>query len=329
MSNTPHDALIKAILGQPEHAVAALRSIVPAALRDALVWSELRQEQASFTRVDGGTRHSDLLFAVPLREVDADAPPGSPRREALLYLLLEHQSTPDPLMAVRLLVYVARLFEERVLRAGAQRAPVVIPIVLAHGERPWSEAMTLDTLYDGPKALLDALGPLVPRLSYLLEDLTTLSDDAIASKLGSAVIRTTWTVLRDARTTEDLFDYAKRLLVLLAAARRQDRSAFASLFEYLLRTKDANANTARKVAAMMPPETQEYIVTAYESLIAEGVLQGKATAGRSTLAKLLRLKFGELGDEQLSRIEAADAATVDLWTERVLFAATVDDVFRG
>jgi hypothetical protein len=40
-------------------------AIVPPVLRDALECSELRQEQASFTRVDGGTRHSDLLFAVP------------------------------------------------------------------------------------------------------------------------------------------------------------------------------------------------------------------------------------------------------------------------
>jgi len=154
MSNTPHDALVKAILGRPEHAATALRVIVPAALREALDWSALQREEASYVRVDGGTRHSDLLFSVPLRDDTS--------RNALVYVLLEHQSTSDPLMALRLFVYVARLFEERVLRARVTKVPLVIPIVLAHGEQPWVGSLTLDGLYDAPPALLEALGPLVP-----------------------------------------------------------------------------------------------------------------------------------------------------------------------
>ena len=108
MSTTPHDTLIKAILSTPAHSATALRAILPSALSDALNWGALRAEPTEYVRVDGGSRHSDLLFSVPFR--------GEPPREALVYVLLEHQSTPDPLMALRLFVYIARLFEERVLR---------------------------------------------------------------------------------------------------------------------------------------------------------------------------------------------------------------------
>ena len=122
MSNTPHDALVKSILGEPKHAIAALRSMAPAALRDALDWSGLRRENASYVAIEGGARHSDLLFSVPLR-----AMPDVPPREVFIYVLLEHQSTPDPLMALRLFVYVARLFEERSCASRGKGCPFLSP----------------------------------------------------------------------------------------------------------------------------------------------------------------------------------------------------------
>jgi predicted transposase YdaD len=35
MDNTPHDALFKAVFGQPEHAAGALRAVLPAELSAA------------------------------------------------------------------------------------------------------------------------------------------------------------------------------------------------------------------------------------------------------------------------------------------------------
>jgi len=336
MSNTPHDALVKAILGRTEHAANALRSLVPEALRDALDWSALRRENASYVSVDGGSRHSDLLFSVPLLEGTAAADSGA--REVLIYVLFEHQSTPDPLMALRLFIYVGRLFEERVLRDGLARAPLVIPIVLAHGERPWVEPLSLDELYDAPSELIDALGPLVPRLTYLLEDVTPLSDEQIRGRVASAVLRMTWSLLRDSRTTmADLEAYVVSLIELWNAASREDRPAFVSLFEYLVRVQEADPATVRRVIALLPDEAQEDIVSAYDKIRAEGQLEaeakgkaeGKAEGRRITLAKLLQLKFGALSDDVRARVDAADDAALDLWTERVLFATTLEQLFAA
>ena len=337
MSTTPHDTLVKAILGRPEYAAAALRSIVPTALVGALDWSALRQEDAEFVRVEGGTRCSDLLFAVPFlaEGVTSEEPP----REALVYVLLEHQSTPDSLMALRLFVYVARLFEKRVLRADAARVPLVVPVVLAHGERPWSEALSLEALYDAPPTLIDALGPLVPRLTYALEDLTPLSDEVLAARVADSVVRLTWTVLRDARTSSDLSAYALHLRDLLRVVRRRDCPAFASLFEYIMRTKEYDQATARAVVAMVQSEAQEEesMVSAYDGLLAEseargeakGEARGEAKGRRLTLAKQLQLKFGALSDEVRARLDGADEASLDEFAERILFATTVEGVFGG
>jgi len=44
------------------------------------------------------------------------------------------------------------------------------------------------------------------------------------------------------------------------------------------------------------------------------------------LLRLLKLKFGELPEASLQRIEGASQADLLLWSERVLTAKTLDDV---
>ena len=60
---------------------------------------------------------------------------------------------------------------------------------------------------------------------------------------------------------------------------------------------------------------------------ARGKAEGKAEGRRLTLAKLLQLKFGALSDEVRARLDAADDAALDLWTERVLVATTLEQLF--
>ena len=55
----------------------------------------------------------------------------------------------------------------------------------------------------------------------------------------------------------------------------------------------------------------------------EGRREGRHEGQRQALEKLLRLKFGELGPEDLERIESADEATLDLYISRVLTADSV------
>ena len=58
--------------------------------------------------------------------------------------------------------------------------------------------------------------------------------------------------------------------------------------------------------------------------IIEGMQQGQARS----LSRQLRLKFGDISDEVLRRVEFADASTLDEWSERILTANSIDDVMR-
>ena len=46
------------------------------------------------------------------------------------------------------------------------------------------------------------------------------------------------------------------------------------------------------------------------------------------LLRLLFLKFGEIPEEIRGRIAAADAETILTWSERILTAERMDDIFR-
>lgn len=104
MIPNPHDAIFKAVLGKPEHARGVLRSVVPAALAEALDWSALTLQPGNFVDLALKEQFTDLLYSATWRD-------GG---EVLIYFLFEHFSAPpkaDALLAYRLLRYQVRIWE--------------------------------------------------------------------------------------------------------------------------------------------------------------------------------------------------------------------------
>jgi predicted transposase/invertase (TIGR01784 family) len=97
---TPHDALFKAVFSQPEHAAGELRHLLPPTFAERIDWPTLALVSGAYVDEDLRHSHSDLLFSARCEGASV-----------LLYLLFEHQSTHDPLMAYRLLRYMVRIWE--------------------------------------------------------------------------------------------------------------------------------------------------------------------------------------------------------------------------
>src|SRR5690606_21311393 len=116
--------------------------MLPSALLAKLDLSTLQLRPGSF--VDRSLRqvHSDLLYSVQLES-----------HRAYIYVLLEHQSSPDPSMPFRLLEYLVRIWREHVERAKRRSGralplPVIVPLVLHHGESGWNTARQFHDLFD-------------------------------------------------------------------------------------------------------------------------------------------------------------------------------------
>jgi hypothetical protein len=60
---------------------------------------------------------------------------------------------------------------------------------------------------------------------------------------------------------------------------------------------------------------------------AEGKAEGRVEKQRQTLTKLIKLRLGEPDASTLARLQAASEDDLDLWTERILTAETLSELF--
>ncbi len=163
-ADQPHDSLFKLAFSNAASGGALLRAVLPEALAERVDWASLSLRSGSFTDPKRGKLESDLLFSA-----DVDG------REALFYFLVEHQSSMDATMAWRVWRYVTRIWDWYVGESkAAPRLPLVVPVVVYHGERRWTAARSVGALIDVDEAFAASSPELVPNLRYLLEDLMQL-----------------------------------------------------------------------------------------------------------------------------------------------------------
>jgi predicted transposase/invertase (TIGR01784 family) len=99
-THNPHDALVRRVFSRTENAVGELRAVLPEALSARIDWASLRLVDGRFVDPELADRSTDLLFTADIAGY-----------EAFVYLLLEHQSTVDGLMPLRLLRYLLRIWD--------------------------------------------------------------------------------------------------------------------------------------------------------------------------------------------------------------------------
>ncbi len=180
MASSPHDALFKETFGQADIARSELEVILPVEVRAHLDRSTLVVRPGSFVDEELQQVHSDLLYAVRTKG-------GG---EGLVYVVFEHQSSFDATMPFRLLRYMVRVWE-RWLRDNpkAKKLPIVLPVLLHHGDGRWSVAPDFASILDAEPGLLEAVRPFQPMFRFVLDDLTALSLEELAARALDALGR--------------------------------------------------------------------------------------------------------------------------------------------
>jgi hypothetical protein len=329
VSSNPHDALFKALLAQPEHALGALRTVVPPVIAEALDWPTLAPCPGNFVDDELRERHTDLLFSLAWRG-------GG---DALVYVLFEHQSTSDHRMAFRLLRYLVRIWERWLSdHPRADALPMIVPVVLYHGAAPWSAPMTLDALLDIPAAVRRAVAPHLPWFTSLLDDLSKVPDQELRDRAMSAVSRLAYACFKHARTRADLLDLLDVTgLVSEVHAAPNGLQALGLVARYILLVNDhVEINELRAfLGRVAGPEAKDIVMTAGERLIQQGEERGLQQGEergiqkgeRGMLLRQLRKRFGSQVDADVEqRVEAASAAQIAIWADRVLSEATLAEI---
>lgn len=326
MIANPHDALFKAVFGQPEHARGTLRAIVPAVLAEALDWSSLALEPGSFVDSELSQQHTDLLFSATWRD----------GREVLMYLLFEHQSSPptEGLMAHRLLRYQVRIWERwRTDHPNAKTLPMIIPVVMYHGVAPWLEPRSFDALLDVPAGMRSAVEPYVVRFMYLLHDLSEIPDDELHNgAMWTALVKLASICFKHARTGPGFMTILSRWMDVVREVARAPNGleALALVMRYILEVSEHVGSDALQalLEREIGPEAKDTIVTTGQQLIQQGIEQGMKRGGQRVLLHMLRQRFGKAVDADAEqRVATASLEEIEAWALRVPSAATLADVF--
>jgi hypothetical protein len=145
-----------------------IRLYVNPHLEDRLDPATLKRCNGTYVTADLRERRSDLVWLIRAKD----------ERWFYIYLLLEFQSRVDRFMAVRLLGYIALLWQDLIAQKQIMpdgHLPPVLPLVLHSGSSPWTAPRTMTELITTP---LPALAPMQPAFSYLLLDENRLPTDA-------------------------------------------------------------------------------------------------------------------------------------------------------
>ena len=172
VSQTPHDAVFRQMLMHQAVAKDFLQLYLPAPFLAICELDSLQLVFGSFVEEDLRASYSDILYSLRTRHG-----PG------YVYALIEHQSTPDKLMAFRLLRYALAAMQ-RHLDAGHDTLPLVVPILFYHGKvSPWPWARNWQQLFADP-----ALAKALYSNDFPLVDLTVMPDNQIARHRRMAML---------------------------------------------------------------------------------------------------------------------------------------------
>ena len=296
--------------------VEGLLQIVAGDLADQLDFSQLRQVNQSFIPDSLRKQESDVIYLVPFRSEELG--------DVWVYLLIEHQSVPSPVMGFRILFYMVNIWDAQ--RRGWEDAKVpesewhfrpIIPIVLYTGSQTWEMPITMEVVMDLPQAL----GRFVPTFDALFlnvkgEDdpdflrqvhpfrlLLGLIRQEDATKADfEAVLRQVVQVLKELPEESPQWSRAMYYLVLLIYHRRptDEREALMDVVAQTL----VERRQVEEVQDMTQTIAEYFIQEGEERGEKRGEKRGELRAKREAVLKLLQLRFDSIPPSLIKKIKS-------------------------
>jgi predicted transposase/invertase (TIGR01784 family) len=309
----PHDKLFKAAFSNPETAAAFLRSHLPSSLSNSIGWSSLEFLPGSFIDEQLRGSEADLLFRVKSKEDDL-----------FLYVLWEHRSSPAPLMALRLLSYMVRIWTQQAQEQGAalQLSPI-LPVVLAQDQRSWKISERFGDLFGLSEERWAQVDAFTPDFAFRLLQLVDMPYEKIA---GTPEGILTLRALKAEAVGELLHEvvWEPRLLraVSLETAER--------FFRYMLNAGIDKQTFERRVQDINSVEILQRAMTLADQYRQEGLEQGETRAQRRMLLEVLTTRFDVVPQglrENLEELTDREKLTALLKT--ALRCASLEDFVRS
>jgi len=225
----------------------------------------LQIESGSYVEEDLAAHYSDIVYRLELKEN---------KGSAYIYCLLEHQSSPERLMPLRIIKYQLAIIQNHLDRhkdKGKEvKLPVVASLVFYNGEEtPYPYHLDIAELFDDVDAYKQA-----PLGVFRLVDLTVTEDNKILQHGKLALLEILLKHIRDR-------DFSKVIALIVEALKvgldaQVSNSLFNSAFSYLMSAKETeDIKQLIKQINKEIPDLKENIMTYAEELMQKGEQKGK------------------------------------------------------
>ncbi|UCM85692.1 MAG: Rpn family recombination-promoting nuclease/putative transposase [Rickettsia endosymbiont of Culicoides impunctatus] len=160
-----HDQLFKKIMVNEIAAQEFLEYYLPNNFKEKIDLSKIKIEQESYIEESLRRKYSDIFYSVKTKNDET----------AFIYVLLDHQSTSDYWMALRLWRYTLLLCERH--KKNEDKLPLICPIIMYNGVEKYHAPRNLWNLFTDSEQAKKLMTE-----DYQLVDLQSMSDDEIVQK---------------------------------------------------------------------------------------------------------------------------------------------------
>lgn len=254
LPHSPHDAVFRKMLTEKTVARDFLQIHLPRQFLKICNLESLKLESGSFVEDNLRNRYSDILYSL-----ETIQGPG------YVYALIEHQSTPDKLMAFRMMRYAIAAMQ-RHLDAGHKTLPLVVPILFYQGiKNPWPHSLNWQSLFSEPE-----MAKMLYSSEFPLVDLTAIPDNQILQHQRIAMLE----LLQKHIRQRDLSELLDQLITLLTQQCLTDPQLDV-LINYMVKAGNSeNPGALIRQLAQSAPQYKEQLMTIAEWLEEKGRNEG-------------------------------------------------------
>ena len=266
----PHDEFVKNMLQEEPMARDFFESNLPSDMLNLVKLDNMQLVPGTFVDKQLRALYTDILYKVEMKD-------GS---EGYLFLLVEHYSTADPMMAFRTLNYVMRILDRHVKESKNARKtplplPYVFPIVYYNGEKAYKGERCLFNLFGEHKERVMQLfnGPLN------LVDISVEAGEDLRGQKRASLLSWCMRYSMEREFLSSVAEFGQYIndLRMISAWTEADGDRAKVMLEYMIRSLSTSADSDVLIQAVyntLPSELEGTVATLAEQLFEKGEIQG-------------------------------------------------------
>ena len=303
--------------------------IVASELVEYLDFSRLTELNRSYISDSLKELESDMVFSVPFES-------DKTTEELLIYILIEHQSTVDRMMAFRVLFYMCQIWDGQRRELEASDIPrsewrlrPILPIVYYTGSQKWKTPISLTTAMEVPSMFT----PFVPKFDTLFLGVKDV-DVRDLTKTGNPLGWLLQVIQQEDADTSTIRNAFNKALAHIQSLDSVSVSQYQNVLLYLYqliffrRPSEERTDLLEVMQThIQDKEVQDMVMTSAELLIEKGVMQGIIQEKQNSVIRLSQHKFNEVPDSFANKVrQINDLVQLDSLFEEVLKSSRLDDV---